>query len=136
MRRRPPPLAFLHPPGRPEPPRQPRPGRRRDPSSPPAPPCSRKEACRLQRRRFLLGSVPDAPRLRRGLPAGSGRPSPSCSSSSGECRLLRRPRRMDQSVPIQESLSAGETCLVAVQGLLAGGESRLLGLVESHGKAM
>ncbi|XP_033013370.1 type II inositol 1,4,5-trisphosphate 5-phosphatase isoform X1 [Lacerta agilis] len=43
---------------------------------------------------------------------------------------------MDQSVPIQEALSAGETCLVAVQGLLAGGESRLLGLVESHGKAM
>ncbi|CAI5781866.1 type II inositol 1,4,5-trisphosphate 5-phosphatase isoform X3 [Podarcis lilfordi] len=135
MRRRPPPLAFLRPPGRPEPPRQPRPGRRRDPSSPPAPPCSRKEACRLQRRRFLLGSVPDAPRLRRGLPAGSGRPSPSCSSS-WECRLLRHPRRMDQSVPIQEALSAGETCLVAVQGLLAGGESRLLGLVESHGKAM
>ncbi|XP_053124607.1 type II inositol 1,4,5-trisphosphate 5-phosphatase isoform X3 [Hemicordylus capensis] len=46
---------------------------------------------------------------------------------------------MDQSVAIQETLSAGETCLAAVQGILAGAasvESRLLGLVESHGKAM
>ncbi|XP_062996870.1 type II inositol 1,4,5-trisphosphate 5-phosphatase [Elgaria multicarinata webbii] len=43
---------------------------------------------------------------------------------------------MDQSVAIQETLAAGETCLAAVQGILAaGGESRLLGLVEGHGKA-
>ncbi|XP_066494264.1 type II inositol 1,4,5-trisphosphate 5-phosphatase-like isoform X2 [Tiliqua scincoides] len=46
---------------------------------------------------------------------------------------------MDQSVVIQETLSAGETCVAAVQGILAGEEgveSRLLGLVESHGKFM
>ncbi|XP_044277277.1 type II inositol 1,4,5-trisphosphate 5-phosphatase isoform X2 [Varanus komodoensis] len=45
---------------------------------------------------------------------------------------------MDQSVAIQDSLAAGETCLAAVQGIVeAGGQSvgsRLLGLVESHGK--
>ncbi|XP_015504955.1 type II inositol 1,4,5-trisphosphate 5-phosphatase isoform X1 [Parus major] len=44
---------------------------------------------------------------------------------------------MDQSVAIQESLAAGATCRIAVQGLLASGdtvESRLLGLVESRGQ--
>ncbi|XP_077193371.1 type II inositol 1,4,5-trisphosphate 5-phosphatase isoform X2 [Paroedura picta] len=46
---------------------------------------------------------------------------------------------MDQSFAIQETLSAGETCLATVQGILAteeGMESRLLSLVESHGKSM
>ncbi|XP_042649659.1 type II inositol 1,4,5-trisphosphate 5-phosphatase isoform X2 [Tyto alba] len=44
---------------------------------------------------------------------------------------------MDQSVAIQESLPEGATCRIAVQGVLAVGqslESRLLGLVESCGK--
>ncbi|XP_063274825.1 type II inositol 1,4,5-trisphosphate 5-phosphatase isoform X1 [Prinia subflava] len=44
---------------------------------------------------------------------------------------------MDQSVAIQESLARGATCRIAVQGLLAAGESvesRLLGLVESRGQ--
>ncbi|KAJ7417265.1 Inositol polyphosphate 5-phosphatase OCRL-1 [Willisornis vidua] len=44
---------------------------------------------------------------------------------------------MDQSVAIQESLAGGETCRIAVQGLLAAGESaesRLLGLVEHRGQ--
>ncbi|KAM6235298.1 type II inositol 1,4,5-trisphosphate 5-phosphatase isoform 1-T1 [Spheniscus humboldti] len=43
---------------------------------------------------------------------------------------------MDQSVAIQESLAEGATCRIAVQGVLAAGESvesRLLGLVESCG---
>ncbi|XP_061452357.1 type II inositol 1,4,5-trisphosphate 5-phosphatase isoform X2 [Rhineura floridana] len=46
---------------------------------------------------------------------------------------------MDQSVAIQETLSAGEACLAAVQGVLTrekSMESRLLGLVESRGKSM
>ncbi|XP_014463409.1 type II inositol 1,4,5-trisphosphate 5-phosphatase isoform X1 [Alligator mississippiensis] len=44
---------------------------------------------------------------------------------------------MDQSVAIQETLAEGETCLIAVQGVLVGVESvesRLLGLVRSHGE--
>ncbi|XP_076213369.1 type II inositol 1,4,5-trisphosphate 5-phosphatase isoform X2 [Aptenodytes patagonicus] len=44
---------------------------------------------------------------------------------------------MDQSVAIQESLAEGATCRIAVQGVLAAGESvesRLLGLVESCGE--
>nr|XP_030146075.3 type II inositol 1,4,5-trisphosphate 5-phosphatase isoform X3 [Taeniopygia guttata] len=44
---------------------------------------------------------------------------------------------MDQSVAIQESLAAGATCRIAVQGLLPAGhsvESRLLGLVERRGQ--
>ncbi|XP_053820765.1 type II inositol 1,4,5-trisphosphate 5-phosphatase isoform X4 [Vidua chalybeata] len=44
---------------------------------------------------------------------------------------------MDQSVAIQESLAAGATCRIAVQGLLPSGdsvESRLLGLVECRGQ--
>ncbi|XP_054079798.1 type II inositol 1,4,5-trisphosphate 5-phosphatase isoform X2 [Rissa tridactyla] len=44
---------------------------------------------------------------------------------------------MDQSVAIQESLAEGATCRIAVQGVLAAGqsvESRLLGLVESNGE--
>ncbi|XP_039942224.1 type II inositol 1,4,5-trisphosphate 5-phosphatase isoform X1 [Hirundo rustica] len=44
---------------------------------------------------------------------------------------------MDQSVAIQESLARGATCRIAVQGLLASGESvesRLLGLVECRGQ--
>ncbi|KAM7029377.1 type II inositol 1,4,5-trisphosphate 5-phosphatase isoform 1-T1 [Acridotheres tristis] len=44
---------------------------------------------------------------------------------------------MDQSVAIQESLAEGATCRIAVQGLLASGdsvESRLLGLVERRGQ--
>ncbi|NXC11181.1 I5P2 phosphatase, partial [Orthonyx spaldingii] len=44
---------------------------------------------------------------------------------------------MDQSVAIQESLAAGATCRIAVQALLASGdsvESRLLGLVERRGQ--
>ncbi|XP_054658111.1 type II inositol 1,4,5-trisphosphate 5-phosphatase isoform X2 [Grus americana] len=44
---------------------------------------------------------------------------------------------MDQSVAIQESLAEGATCRIAVQGILAAGESvesRLLGLVESCGE--
>ncbi|XP_066191366.1 type II inositol 1,4,5-trisphosphate 5-phosphatase [Sylvia atricapilla] len=44
---------------------------------------------------------------------------------------------MDQSVAIQESLERGATCRIAVQGLLASGqsvESRLLGLVECRGQ--
>ncbi|XP_074903298.1 type II inositol 1,4,5-trisphosphate 5-phosphatase isoform X3 [Buteo buteo] len=44
---------------------------------------------------------------------------------------------MDQSVAIQESLAGGATCRIAVQGVLAAGESvesRLLGLVESCGE--
>ncbi|XP_075029964.1 type II inositol 1,4,5-trisphosphate 5-phosphatase isoform X2 [Calonectris borealis] len=44
---------------------------------------------------------------------------------------------MDQSVAIQESLAQGATCRIAVQGVLAAGESvesRLLGLVESCGQ--
>ncbi|XP_033925127.1 type II inositol 1,4,5-trisphosphate 5-phosphatase isoform X1 [Melopsittacus undulatus] len=38
---------------------------------------------------------------------------------------------MDQSGAIQQSLAEGETCRIAVQGVLAGG-SRLLGLVETR----
>ncbi|XP_068015479.1 type II inositol 1,4,5-trisphosphate 5-phosphatase isoform X1 [Melanerpes formicivorus] len=44
---------------------------------------------------------------------------------------------MDQSVAIQESLAEGATCRIAVQGILAAGdsvESRLLGLVQSGGQ--
>ncbi|XP_009469268.1 PREDICTED: type II inositol 1,4,5-trisphosphate 5-phosphatase [Nipponia nippon] len=44
---------------------------------------------------------------------------------------------MDQSVAIQESLAEGATCRIAVQGVLAAGESvesRLLGLVERGGQ--
>ncbi|XP_053867882.1 type II inositol 1,4,5-trisphosphate 5-phosphatase isoform X1 [Malaclemys terrapin pileata] len=44
---------------------------------------------------------------------------------------------MDQSVAIQETLADGQTCLIAVQGILAGEESvesRLLGLVRTHGE--
>nr|XP_025046006.1 type II inositol 1,4,5-trisphosphate 5-phosphatase isoform X2 [Pelodiscus sinensis] len=44
---------------------------------------------------------------------------------------------MDQSVAIQETLADGETCLIVVQGILAGEESvesRLLGLVRTHGE--
>uniref|UniRef100_A0A8C8R855 phosphoinositide 5-phosphatase n=1 Tax=Pelusios castaneus TaxID=367368 RepID=A0A8C8R855_9SAUR len=44
---------------------------------------------------------------------------------------------MDQSVAIQETLEDGQTCLIAVQGTLASEESvesRLLGLVRTHGE--
>ncbi|XP_050788053.1 type II inositol 1,4,5-trisphosphate 5-phosphatase isoform X2 [Gopherus flavomarginatus] len=44
---------------------------------------------------------------------------------------------MDQSVAIQETLADGQTCLIAVQGILASEESvesRLLGLVRTHGE--
>ncbi|KAM7138739.1 type II inositol 1,4,5-trisphosphate 5-phosphatase isoform 3-T5 [Macrochelys suwanniensis] len=44
---------------------------------------------------------------------------------------------MDQSVAIQETLADGQTCLIAVQGILAceeSVESRLLGLVRIHGE--
>ncbi|XP_043361806.1 type II inositol 1,4,5-trisphosphate 5-phosphatase isoform X2 [Dermochelys coriacea] len=44
---------------------------------------------------------------------------------------------MDESVAIQETLADGQTCLIAVQGILAGEESvesRLLGLVRTHGE--
>uniref|UniRef100_A0A8D0GF06 phosphoinositide 5-phosphatase n=1 Tax=Sphenodon punctatus TaxID=8508 RepID=A0A8D0GF06_SPHPU len=44
---------------------------------------------------------------------------------------------MDQSVAIQETLAARQTCLIAVQGILVGEESkesRLLGLVQSNGE--
>ncbi|KAM9116288.1 type II inositol 1,4,5-trisphosphate 5-phosphatase isoform 4-T4 [Pangshura tecta] len=44
---------------------------------------------------------------------------------------------MDQSFAIQETLADGQTCLIAVQGILASEESvesRLLGLVRTHGE--
>ncbi|XP_069478761.1 type II inositol 1,4,5-trisphosphate 5-phosphatase isoform X2 [Ambystoma mexicanum] len=45
---------------------------------------------------------------------------------------------MDQSIAIQETLATGETCLIAVEGILLGQgskESRLLGLVECDDEA-